>query len=177
MASHSRGLSAASLAGIGILTIVLAGCSTSTTGEGAGDGNTLTFASGQQAAAQALIDGFEEANPEYTIKADFIEQDSAYIQQLRTQLSAGTAPDVFKVWPSGGDAMAIWQVAKDGLVAPRPAGSGPSTTTRHSKRSVRSHPRPGAKCSSCATRRHRQARSRTHWATKAHGRRNCCRTR
>ncbi|MGV9770121.1 ABC transporter substrate-binding protein [Microbacterium sp. NPDC003461] len=118
MASHSRGVSAATLAGIGILSIVLAGCSTSTAGEGSGDENTLTFASGQQEAAQALIDGFEEANPEYTIKADFIEQDSAYIQQLRTQLSAGTAPDVFKVWPSGGDAMAIWQVAKDGLVAP-----------------------------------------------------------
>lgn len=104
--------------------IALAGCSTeapaSSTGgspaPSAGGQTVLTFASGQQAAAQQLLDGFQEAHPEYRVEPVFIEQDSAYIQQLRTQLSAGTAPDIFKVWPGGGDSMAIHSVAADGLV-------------------------------------------------------------
>lgn len=111
-------------------TIILAGalamsaCSTEPPSPAADDTATpsassetvLTFASGQQAAAQQLIDGFTAAHPEYKVEPVFIEQDAAYIQQLRTQLSAGTAPDIFKVWPGGGDSMAIHSVAKDGLV-------------------------------------------------------------
>lgn len=116
MKSQHRLVRNAVLACAGMLTIALAGCSTSP-GTGGADENILTFASGQQAAAQQLIDGFEKANPGVTIKPVFIEQDSAYIQQLRTQLAAGTAPDVFKVWPAGGDAMSLWSVANDGLVA------------------------------------------------------------
>lgn len=104
--------------------LALSGCSTEspaqgTSGSPAPDGGVqtvLTFASGQQAAAQQLLDGFQEAHPEYRVEPVFIEQDSAYIQQIRTQLSAGTAPDIFKVWPGGGDSMSILSVAADGLV-------------------------------------------------------------
>ena len=96
------------------IALVATGCSTSTAQSS--DPNVLTFASGQQQAAQALLDGFEKAYPEYSVKPEFIEADEAYIQQLRTQLSAGTAPDVFKVWPGSGDAMAVGAVAKDGLI-------------------------------------------------------------
>ncbi|GAA4890366.1 extracellular solute-binding protein [Tessaracoccus lubricantis] len=104
--------------------IALAGCSTQMPAQEV-DGSSapstdaqsvLTFASGQQAAAQELLDGFQGAYPQYKVEPVFIEQDSAYIQQLRTQLSAGTAPDIFKVWPGGGDSMAIHSVAADGLV-------------------------------------------------------------
>ncbi|SDL13860.1 ABC transporter substrate-binding protein [Tessaracoccus oleiagri] len=107
------------------VALALGGCSTESPAQGssgspAPDGTSqtvLTFASGQQAAAQQLLDGFQEAHPEYRVEPVFIEQDSAYIQQIRTQLSAGTAPDIFKVWPGGGDSMAILSVAADGLVA------------------------------------------------------------
>lgn len=108
---------------LGILTLALSACSTEAadpTGSGTSTGDAssvLTFASGQQVAAEPLLAAFEEAYPEYTVEPVFIEQDAAYIQQLRTQLSGGTAPDIFKVWPGAGDAMAIGAVAADGLVA------------------------------------------------------------
>lgn len=96
---------------------VLAACSTAPPGGTEGDGKTLTLASGQQASVQPLLDAFIAANPGVTVNPVFVEADAAYIEQLRTQLSAGTAPDVFKVWPGGGDAGATRTLAADGMLA------------------------------------------------------------
>lgn len=114
MKTHRSALAVAALAGA--TALVLSGCSTAV-GGGAEDANVLTFASGSEETTQKLIDGFEAANPGVSVKAEFIESDASYIQQLRTRLSGGTAPDVFKVWAGGGGTMATWKVATDGLVA------------------------------------------------------------
>lgn len=120
---------AAGAIALAALAGLLAACSTTppapttsaTTNPGTTDPGTteqvLTFASGQQAAVQPLLDAFEKANPGVKVQPTFVEADGAYIEQLRTQLSAGTAPDVFKVWPGGGDAGATLTLAADGMLA------------------------------------------------------------
>ncbi|MDM4762052.1 ABC transporter substrate-binding protein [Galbitalea sp. SE-J8] len=105
---------AIALIAVPALALGLAGCST---GGASADPNTLTIASGQKSAVAPLIAAFEKANPGVTVKPTYVEDDAAYTEQLRTQLSAGTAPDVFKTWPGGGSTGGTWALAKDGLLA------------------------------------------------------------
>lgn len=108
---------AIALGSAAIMAMTLAGCST-TTGDAADEeeGTVLTFAAAGEAPAQAVIDAFEEANPGVTVEASFANDDAAYQQTLRTQLSAGTAPDVFRIWPGGGNATAVRTLGDDDLL-------------------------------------------------------------
>lgn len=104
------------LASAAVVALALAGCSTNTTTGAEGGGKVLTFTAAGEAPAQAVIDAFEEANPGVTVKATFANDDAAYQQTLRTQLSAGTAPDVFRIWPGGGNATAVRTLGDDDLL-------------------------------------------------------------
>ncbi|MDR6906386.1 raffinose/stachyose/melibiose transport system substrate-binding protein [Agromyces sp. 3263] len=100
-----------------VAALVLAGCSTDGgSSGGSGDENVLTFTAAGEAPAQAAIDAFEAANPGVTVDATFANDDESYQQTLRTQLSAGTAPDVFRVWPGNGNATSIVALSNDGLL-------------------------------------------------------------
>jgi raffinose/stachyose/melibiose transport system substrate-binding protein len=115
--STRRAGAALGLAAAGAL--VLAGCSTNSGGGGGeGEEQVLTFTAAGEAPAQAAIDAFEEANPGVTVEATFANDDESYQQTLRTQLSAGTAPDVFRVWPGNGNATSIIALSGDGLLMP-----------------------------------------------------------
>jgi raffinose/stachyose/melibiose transport system substrate-binding protein len=99
------------------LAVAAGACSTSggqttaTSGE-----QVLTLAAAGQGPAQAAVEAFEKANPGVTVKTTFTEDDASYQQQLRTQLSSGTAPDVFRMWPGGGNTMAVRDLGADGML-------------------------------------------------------------
>lgn len=100
------------------LAVVATACSTAGGGStGAGStGQVLTLAAAGQGPAKAAVEAFEKANPGVTVKTIFTEDDAAYQQQIRTQLASGTAPDVFRMWPGGGNTMAVRDLSKDGML-------------------------------------------------------------
>ncbi|GAA5067075.1 raffinose/stachyose/melibiose transport system substrate-binding protein [Thermocatellispora tengchongensis] len=100
------------------LAVAATACSTSgggSTTAASGD-QVLTLAAAGQGPASAAVKAFEKANPGVTVKTVFTEDDTAYQQQLRTQLASGTAPDVFRMWPGGGNTMAVRDLGKDGML-------------------------------------------------------------
>lgn len=107
---------AVALGSAAVVALALAGCSTNTGDAAEGEGTVLTFSAAGEAPAQAVIDAFEEANPGVTVEATFANDDASYQQTLRTQLSAGTAPDVFRIWPGGGNATAVRTLGDDDLL-------------------------------------------------------------
>jgi raffinose/stachyose/melibiose transport system substrate-binding protein len=88
-----------------VAALALAGCSATTgttTDEGDGSGTLTIFAiPNGKAALDELIPKFEDANPGIKVEVTYAEVDSM-ISTLRTQLSAGTAADVFSAWPGNG---------------------------------------------------------------------------
>ncbi|MFI7708517.1 ABC transporter substrate-binding protein [Nonomuraea sp. NPDC049480] len=101
------------------LAVAAAACSTSggggTTKVTASD-QVLTLAAAGQGPAKAAVEAFQKANPGVTVQTSFTEDDASYQQQLRTQLSSGTAPDVFRMWPGGGNTMAVRDLGADGML-------------------------------------------------------------
>jgi len=95
---------AAVAAGTLVAAMALAGCSPtpapSTEGDGAGTLTIFAIPNGK-AALDKLIPEFETANPGIKVEITYAEVDSM-ISTLRTQLSAGTAADVFSAWPGNG---------------------------------------------------------------------------
>ncbi|MEV4173671.1 extracellular solute-binding protein [Nonomuraea sp. NPDC049709] len=100
------------------LAAAASACSTSgggTTSASSSD-KVLTLAAAGQGPAKAAVEAFQKANPGVTVRTSFTEDDASYQQQLRTQLSSGTAPDVFRMWPGGGNTMAVRDLAADGML-------------------------------------------------------------
>ncbi|MEV4016022.1 extracellular solute-binding protein [Nonomuraea angiospora] len=100
------------------LAFAAAACSTSGGGAttAAASEKVLTLAAAGQGPAKAAVAAFEKANPGVTVKTIYTEDDASYQQQIRTQLSSGTAPDVFRMWPGGGNTMAVRDLGKDGML-------------------------------------------------------------
>ncbi|SDY64941.1 ABC transporter substrate-binding protein [Herbiconiux ginsengi] len=109
---HYKGV--AVLAGIALAAVSLAGCSNTPSG---GDSSTLKVAglgAGDHDALVAVGDAFTK---ETGIKLDISEDGSAnYATTLRTQLGAGTGPDVFFVYPGSGSPGAQKTLAEAGLL-------------------------------------------------------------
>jgi raffinose/stachyose/melibiose transport system substrate-binding protein len=94
---------------------VLAACSGGTNAGSDSDSNTLTVASVDQGSLEDVVKAFEAANP--GVKVNFTTGGAdQYTQQIRTQLPAGTAPDVFTVWPGNGNAATTYVLAKAGYL-------------------------------------------------------------
>lgn len=110
------------LAGLAIASLgvaALVGCSsTPAASENTSGAGTLTVASipNYQASLTALIEQFEEANPDIDVQEQFIDV-ASYHTTLRTQLSANTAPDVFSVFPGNGTPTAMEVLQPAGYLA------------------------------------------------------------
>ncbi|MBT2500155.1 extracellular solute-binding protein [Agromyces sp. ISL-38] len=92
----------------------IAGCSNDT---GGGGGETLTWATvtSDKTAAKEAAAAFEaETGISVEVTASGVDE---YQTTTRTQLSSGTAPDVFFVWAGDGNPMAMQVVSDAGLVA------------------------------------------------------------
>nr|WSZ20291.1 extracellular solute-binding protein [Streptomyces canus] len=97
-------------------TALLAACSGGTKAGGSGGGSkTLTLASVDQGSVEDVVKAFEKANPGVKVRYTTSGADQ-YQQQIRTQLSSGTAPDVMSVWPGNGNPGATYVLAKPGYL-------------------------------------------------------------
>ncbi|MDX2600569.1 extracellular solute-binding protein [Streptomyces caniscabiei] len=97
---------------------VLAACSGGTkagSDSGSGGSKTLTVASVDQGSIEDVVKAFEKANPGVKVRYTTSGADQ-YQQQIRTQLSSGTAPDVMSVWPGNGNPAATYTLAKPGYL-------------------------------------------------------------
>jgi raffinose/stachyose/melibiose transport system substrate-binding protein len=102
---------------VSMTAALLAACSSGTSsGNGSGaDSKTLTLASVDQGSIEDVVKAFEAANP--GVKVTFTTSGAdQYQQQIRTQLSSGTAPDVMTVWPGNGNPGATYVLAKPGYL-------------------------------------------------------------
>ncbi|MCT9137600.1 ABC transporter substrate-binding protein [Streptomyces violarus] len=99
-------------------TAFLAACSGGTKAGDSSDGaeaKTLTLASVDQGSVEDVVKAFEKANPGVKVRYTTSGADQ-YQQQIRTQLSSGTAPDVMSVWPGNGNPGATHVLAKPGYL-------------------------------------------------------------
>ncbi len=98
---------------------VTAACSSGTAASSGGGGaKTLRLSSvaTDRAGIEAVIKAFEEKNPGVRFATSYADTDQ-YQGTLRTQLSSGTAPDVFFAWPGNGNPGAIEVLAPTGYIA------------------------------------------------------------
>jgi raffinose/stachyose/melibiose transport system substrate-binding protein len=103
-------------AGMMAAALSLTACSTSTTSTSEGKTLTIAATTTSKPAVVKIISAFEKANPGVTVRATYAETD-ALVTTLRTQLSSGTAPDVFSVWPGYGNAAGMNILQKSGYLA------------------------------------------------------------
>ncbi|MFJ9197171.1 ABC transporter substrate-binding protein [Streptomyces flaveolus] len=95
---------------------LLAACGGGTEAGGGKDGEeTLTLASVDQGSVEDVVEAFEKANPGVDVRYTTSSADQ-YQQQIRTQLSSGTAPDVMSVWPGDGNPAATHVLAEPGYL-------------------------------------------------------------
>jgi raffinose/stachyose/melibiose transport system substrate-binding protein len=69
-----------------------------------------------RAGTEAVINAFKQSNPGVEVTASYSDTDQ-YQGTLRTQLSSGTAPDVFFAWPGNGNPGSIEVLAPTGYLA------------------------------------------------------------
>ncbi|WLW57590.1 ABC transporter substrate-binding protein [Streptomyces sp. YU58] len=94
---------------------LLAACSGGTQADSGGGSKTLTLASVDQGSVEDVVKAFEKANPGVKVRYTTSGADQ-YQQQIRTQLSSGTAPDVMSVWPGDGNPAATHVLADPGYL-------------------------------------------------------------
>jgi len=104
------------LAGVAVAALAMtAGCTSGGGGGGGGDDQTLTilWTQGYSEGLEAVMAEFKKENPDVTFETTYAEGD-AYFAAIRTQLQAGTAPDVLHVWPGNGNVGATIPLAQNG---------------------------------------------------------------
>ncbi|MCL8011237.1 ABC transporter substrate-binding protein [Streptomyces sp. AS02] len=95
---------------------LLAACSGGTkSGSDSAGSKTLTLASVDQGSIEDVVKAFEQANPGVKVRYTTSGADQ-YQQQIRTQLSSATAPDVMSVWPGNGNPGATHVLAEPGYL-------------------------------------------------------------
>ncbi|WP_159942325.1 MULTISPECIES: ABC transporter substrate-binding protein [unclassified Nocardiopsis] len=85
-------------------------------GDDAGNAVTVTANSTDRVPVDAVVAAFQEANPGIEVTVTYADTDQLQ-STLRTQLSSGTAPDVFTVWPGNGNPAALQLLAPGGFLA------------------------------------------------------------
>lgn len=76
---------------------------------------TLSGTASDRPAVEAVVEMFEAEYPDVTVEATFADTEP-YQATLRTQLSSGTAPDVFFAWPGNGNPGAVQVLAPNGFL-------------------------------------------------------------
>jgi raffinose/stachyose/melibiose transport system substrate-binding protein len=104
------------LAPLTCLAAVAALTSCSADSAGSADGLTVAANSTDRVPMDALVAAFEDANPDTQVTVTYADTDQLQ-STLRTQLSSGTAPDVFTVWPGNGNPAALQLLAPSGYLA------------------------------------------------------------
>ena len=66
---------------------------------------------------QAILDKFQQLNPDIKVDATYLPIGTAYANTLRTQLQGGNGPDVFYVTAGSGGLQSVLPLAKAGYVA------------------------------------------------------------
>lgn len=114
-----RRVIAATGAGI-VAVLALAGCSSASTSEATNEtgAGVLTIVSipNYQTSLPVVVEAFEQEHPDIDVQLEFVEV-SALHTQLRTQLSAGTAPDIFTTYPGNGTPTAMENLVPGGYLA------------------------------------------------------------
>jgi raffinose/stachyose/melibiose transport system substrate-binding protein len=112
MKPHTIAVTAAAV----LVAASLSACSTSS-GGGGGGSKSLRLASvaTERPGIEALIAGFKKQNPGVNITTSYSDTDQ-YQSTLRTQLSSGTAPDVFFTWPGNGNPGALQVLQPSGYL-------------------------------------------------------------
>ncbi|MEU9638488.1 extracellular solute-binding protein [Streptomyces tendae] len=102
-------------------TVCLAGftaaCSSdAATGGGGGDSLRVAANSTDRVPMDAVVEAFKKAHPDIDVNVTYADTDQLQ-STLRTQLSSGTAPDVFTVWPGNGNPAAVQVLQQGGYLA------------------------------------------------------------
>lgn len=101
---------------VGALALGLAACSNTSSDSSSGGKATITWAVlNGTTVADKVIAAFEKKYPNIKVTATSTNTDT-YQTLMRTQLSAGTAPDILSVFPGAGSAMSMLTLAKAGLL-------------------------------------------------------------
>ncbi|MDE3722919.1 extracellular solute-binding protein [Nocardiopsis sp. N85] len=102
------------LAPLACAALALTACSAQ--GDEAGGGLTVTANSTDRVPMDAVVAAFREQHPDIGVTVTYADTDQLQ-STLRTQLSSGTAPDVFTVWPGNGNPAALELLAPSGYLA------------------------------------------------------------
>uniref|UniRef100_A0AAU2AD24 Extracellular solute-binding protein n=1 Tax=Streptomyces sp. NBC_00093 TaxID=2975649 RepID=A0AAU2AD24_9ACTN len=114
MKAHQLPVLIATLTSVAVLAACGGGTKAGSEG-GSGGSKTLTLASVDQGSVEDVVKAFEKANPGVKVRYTTSGADQ-YQQQIRTQLSSGTAPDVMSVWPGNGNPAATHVLAEPGYL-------------------------------------------------------------
>ncbi|TDC81294.1 extracellular solute-binding protein [Actinomadura sp. 7K507] len=98
------------------VTLTATACSSGTGASSADGGLRVSAVATDRAGTEAVIKAFKQENPGVEITTAYADTDQ-YQGTLRTQLSSGTAPDVFFAWPGNGNPGAIEVLAPTGYLA------------------------------------------------------------
>jgi raffinose/stachyose/melibiose transport system substrate-binding protein len=109
-------LTAMAVTALAGLTAACSGGVASTSGGGGTQTIRLASVSTERPGLEADIKAFQKQNPGVKFVTSYADTDQ-YQATLRTQLSSGTAPDVFFAWPGNGNSGAIQVLAPAGYLA------------------------------------------------------------
>jgi len=100
------------------MTLAAAACSSGTNASSGGGSQSLRVASvsTDRAGMAAVLKLFKKAHPDVKVSTSYADTDQ-YQSTLRTQLSSGTAPDVFFAWPGNGNPGAMEVLVPGGYLA------------------------------------------------------------
>lgn len=99
--------------GITVSAVALTGCSTNASTPT--DGTTLTVATDFPERIEGIVSAFEAANPGVTVQVESGGQ--SYEDFIRTQISAGSAPDVIRVFPGEAGVLSVGALDQAGVLA------------------------------------------------------------
>jgi len=98
--------------------LALSGCAVSSGGSGSGETVlTIAWQSGTNNSNDQIIAKFEEENPGVKVKLTTASDDDLQ-KTVRTQLLAGTAPDLFMVWPGSANVLSVGVLGPEGFLEP-----------------------------------------------------------
>src|SRR5690606_32882246 len=98
--------------------LALSSCAVSSGEDDAGETVlTIAWQSGTNNANDEIIARFEEEHPGVTVELTTASDDDLQ-KTVRTQLLAGTAPDLFMVWPGSANVLSVGELGPEGFLAP-----------------------------------------------------------